>query len=49
MQIAIAGTNDFVKKSDEFIVNIALIHKETPIHGVVHASYVGSMLLGRKK
>jgi 3'-phosphoadenosine 5'-phosphosulfate (PAPS) 3'-phosphatase len=30
MQIAIAGTNDFVKKSDEFIVNIALIHKDTP-------------------
>jgi len=31
------GTKEFVKKNDEFTVNIALIHKDTPILGVVYA------------
>ena len=31
------GTKEFVKKNDEFTVNIALIHKNTPVLGVVYA------------
>ena len=29
------GTKEFVKKNGEFTVNIALIHKDTPVLGVV--------------
>jgi 3'(2'), 5'-bisphosphate nucleotidase len=31
------GTKEFVKKNDEFTVNIALIHKNSPVLGVVYA------------
>jgi len=31
------GTKEFVKKNDEFTVNIALIYKDTPVLGVVYA------------
>jgi 3'(2'), 5'-bisphosphate nucleotidase len=31
------GTKEFVKKNDEFTVNIALIYKDTPILGIVYA------------
>ena len=31
------GTKEFVKKNDEFTVNIALIHIDTPVLGVVYA------------
>jgi 3'(2'), 5'-bisphosphate nucleotidase len=31
------GTKEFVNKNDEFTVNIALIHKDTPVLGVVYA------------
>ena len=31
------GTKEFVKKNDEFTVNIALIHNDTPVLGVVYA------------
>ena len=31
------GTKEFVKKNDEFTVNIALIHKNTSVLGVVYA------------
>jgi 3'(2'), 5'-bisphosphate nucleotidase len=31
------GTKEFVKRNDEFTVNIALIHKDTPVLGVVYA------------
>lgn len=31
------GTKEFIKKNDDFTVNIALIHKDTPILGVVYA------------
>ena len=31
------GTKEFVKKNDEFTVNIALIHKNAPVLGVVYA------------
>lgn len=33
----IDGTKEFIKKNDEFTVNIALIYKTTPILGVVYA------------
>lgn len=33
----IDGTKEFIKKNDEFTVNIALIHKNIPILGVVYA------------
>jgi len=33
----IDGTKEFVKKNDEFTVNIALIHKDMPVLGVVYA------------
>ncbi len=29
------GTKEFIKRNDEFTVNIALIHKDTPVAGVV--------------
>jgi len=31
------GTKEFIKKNDEFTVNIALIHKDTPVLGIVYA------------
>lgn len=31
------GTKDFLKRDDEFTVNIALIHEHRPIIGVIHA------------
>jgi len=31
------GTKEFVKKNNEFTVNIALIHKDAPVLGVVYA------------
>ena len=31
------GTKEFIKKNDEFTVNIALIHKDTPVLGVAYA------------
>ncbi len=34
------GTKEFIKKNGEFTVNIALIHKGTPVMGVVFAPYV---------
>jgi len=33
----IDGTKEFIKKNGEFTVNIALIHKHTPVLGVVYA------------
>lgn len=33
----IDGTKEFIKKNGEFTINIALIHKDTPILGVVYA------------
>jgi 3'(2'), 5'-bisphosphate nucleotidase len=36
------GTKEFVKKNGEFTVNIALIHKDTPVLGVVYAPALGT-------
>jgi len=33
----LGGTKEFVKKNGEFTVNIALIHKDKPVLGVVYA------------
>lgn len=33
----IDGTKEFIKKNDEFTVNIALVHKNSPVLGVVYA------------
>jgi 3'(2'), 5'-bisphosphate nucleotidase len=37
------GTKEFIKKNDEFTVNIALIHQNTPVLGVVYAPALGEM------
>ncbi len=39
----IDGTKEFIKKNDEFTVNIALIHDDTPVLGVVYAPALGEM------
>lgn len=42
------GTKEFIKKNDEFTVNIALIHKGTPVLGVVYAPALGDMYYAKK-
>jgi len=39
----IDGTKEFIKKNGEFTVNIALIHHNTPVLGVVYAPALGDM------
>ena len=39
----IDGTKEFIKKNDEFTVNIALIHKNRPVMGVVYAPAIDEM------
>ncbi|RXJ85288.1 3'(2'),5'-bisphosphate nucleotidase [Arcobacter sp. CECT 8985] len=39
----IDGTKEFIKKNGEFTVNIALIHNNTPIMGVVYAPALGDL------
>ena len=45
------GTKEFIKKNDEFTVNIALIHGRTPVFGVIYVPvkrmlYFGSLTAG---
>lgn len=40
------GTRAFVESSPEFTVNIALIHKDTPVLGVIYAPVKGEMYSG---
>lgn len=40
------GTKEFVNKSDEFTVNIALIDAGRPVVGVVHAPATGDVYMG---
>lgn len=40
------GTREFVKRNDEFTVNVALVHRGEPILGVVHAPALGSTYFG---
>lgn len=44
----IDGTKEFVKRSGEFTVNIALIHKDTPVLGVVYAPAINDMYYAKK-
>lgn len=39
----IDGTKEFIKKNGEFTINIALIHKDTPVLGVVYAPAIDEM------
>jgi 3'(2'), 5'-bisphosphate nucleotidase len=40
------GTKEFVKRTGEFTVNIALIHEGAPVFGVVHAPVLDSTWIG---
>jgi len=44
----IDGTKEFIKKNGEFTVNIALIHKDIPVLGVVYAPAL-DLMYGAKK
>ena len=44
----IDGTKEFIKKNGEFTVNIALIHQETPVLGVVYAPTLGEMYYAKQ-
>jgi 3'(2'), 5'-bisphosphate nucleotidase len=42
------GTKEFIKKNDEFTVNIALIYNHKPVLGVVYAPVLGEMYWAKK-
>jgi len=44
----IDGTKEFIKKNGEFTVNIALIHRDTPVLGVVYAPALGEIYWAKK-
>jgi len=44
----IDGTKEFIKKNGEFTVNIALIHKDTPVLGVVYAPALKDIYKAKK-
>ncbi len=44
----IDGTKEFIKKTGEFTVNIALIHKDKPVLGVVYAPVLKAMYYAKK-
>ena len=44
----IDGTKEFIKKNDEFTVNIALIQKGEPVLGVVYAPAVSELYYAKK-
>jgi 3'(2'), 5'-bisphosphate nucleotidase len=44
----IDGTKEFIKKNNEFTVNIALIHKTVPVLGVVFAPAIGDIYYAKK-
>ena len=44
----IDGTKEFVKKNDEFTVNIALIYKNIPVLGVVYAPAINEMYYAKQ-
>jgi len=43
------GTKEFVKKNGEFTVNMALIHKDTPVLGVIYAPVLGILYYAQKE
>jgi len=44
----IDGTKEFVKKNDEFTVNIALIYQNRPVLGVVYAPAIDEMYIAKE-
>lgn len=42
------GTKEFIKKNDEFTVNVALIHRGKPIFGLVYAPILKELFIGLK-
>lgn len=44
----IDGTKEFIKKNGEFTINIALIHKNEPVLGVVYAPVLDKMYCAKK-
>ena len=44
----IDGTKEFIKKNGEFTVNIALIHKNKPVLGVVYAPALGDLYYAKQ-
>ena len=44
----IDGTKEFIKKNDEFTVNIALIHKNEPVLGVVYAPAIDELYSAKR-
>jgi 3'(2'), 5'-bisphosphate nucleotidase len=44
----IDGTKEFIKKNDEFTINIALIHRNIPVLGVVYAPAQGDMYASKQ-
>ena len=44
----IDGTKEFIKKNGEFTVNFALIHRDTPVLGVVYAPALGEIYWAKK-
>lgn len=43
------GTKEFIKRNDEFTVNIALIKKGKPVMGVIYVPVTGVLYLGEKE
>jgi len=44
----IDGTKEFIKKNDEFTINIALIQKDTPVLGIVYAPAIDEMYVAKR-
>ena len=44
----IDGTKEFVKKNDEFTINIALVHRDRPVAGVVYAPALGDLYYAKQ-
>ncbi|GAB4360780.1 MAG: 3'(2'),5'-bisphosphate nucleotidase CysQ [Oricola sp.] len=42
----IDGTKEFIRKTDEFTINIALIEDGRPVAGIVYAPAIGRMFVG---
>ncbi len=40
------GTKEFIKRNDEFTVNIALISKKQPVAGIIYAPITGELYVG---
>ncbi|MEO6330397.1 MAG: 3'(2'),5'-bisphosphate nucleotidase CysQ [Ginsengibacter sp.] len=43
------GTKEFIKRTGEFTVNIALMHSHTPVAGVIYAPYIDFLYFGSEE